>query len=1292
MADVLTITINGKEYEVGADVGATTRLASYLKELGLYGTHTTCYEGGCGACLAVISSTDPATGNVTTKAVNSCLVPVLSCLGSEVTTIEGLGNKHDGYHVIEQRLREYSGTQCGYCSPGMVMAMYGLTQSQSSWTKEEVEQHLDGSICRCTGYRPILDAFKAVTTQDIEDIHTVKCPSTGRACQGCCTSTKNKERRERPQQRQPQTLRLQASNWQQPATLQELYDAVSALPPDAEYTLVSGNTGQAVYSLGSISDYIYTRNVPELSTVIVTQDEVTFGANVCISEVMTNMEAAASTYSGFSYLSQIAQTWRYLASTSIRNMSSWAGNLALKAANPDFPSDIFIGLLAAGATITTAGTDGVTANHTVEELVKIDLKGERQVILRLSLAPVGEDEVIRVFKITPRLTNSIAYVNAGFRLRVDQANAHTVLDTPIIAYGGISSTFVRASATEAVLAGKSLEDETVLQAAFDALATEVIPDDMPTLASPEYRLALTQNLLYKTVLGIVGSIADPTVASGATDLQRPVSSGQHTYDLNTDIYPLGEPVPKVEAAIQCSGEAQYVGTTPTQPGELYGLFVTSTQANARIVSIDSSAALEVPGVLAFVGAADIPGENNIKVFSDSKPELLFPEERTMFYGQPLGVIVATGRSAASAGQRAVKVTYDDIQSPVLTIEEALKEPLPPDQGFPFVEGDVQAGFAASAYIIQGAVSHDSQYHFHMETQVCLATPTDIGMDILSSTQWVSETQRAVGQVLNIPDNTVNVSVKRIGGGFGGKIDRCNIVAAAAALAAFKVNQPVRISLDLGTNMTAIGWREPFLCTYKVGVDEAGVLQAVEATLTSDAGSWSTPNSSQGAIFCLPSCYNCPNWLVTPQYVLTNTAPNTACRSPGTVEGITFMENIMDHVADVLGVDPLELRQKNLLPDGGIRKLNQHMIRIRNRIAAHEMVNIPEDIIVPRNLISDMIDEMKVSADVDNRRALITQFNQENRWKKRGLSVMPMLWPYWLGPVTPFSAMVSINPRDGSVSISHGGTEMGQGINTKTAQCAAYELGVPLEYVSVMPTNTHTNPNSSITGGSTGSDVASYVVAEACKMIRERLNAVQEAIGEDVPWEELVLTAFNQGVDISQRYVNGVDEVKGYSVFGVACSEVELDVLTGQYLILRTDILEDVGRSLSPLVDLGQVEGAFVMGQGLFLTEHPLYDVSTGQRLTDTTWNYKPPMALDIPVDLRVTFLHNAPNPLGVLSSKVTSEPPLSLAYSLVMAFRQALNSARQDAGTTGWFQIDAPLTVEKLEGLCLVDPSRLTLQ
>ncbi|KAG0710872.1 Xanthine dehydrogenase [Chionoecetes opilio] len=1291
------LTINGQRYEVG-DVSPTTRLASFLHDHQLLGTHTTCYKGACGACIVVAAIPDPSNGVRRTMTINSCLVPVLACVGWELTTIEGLGNKYDGYHVIEERLTQHAGSQCGYCTPGMVMSMYGLSQSKDEWSAEDVEHQLDGTMCRCTGYRPILEAFKSLTPEDIEDAHKTRCLTTGKACSGCC-SEKTKQGQTVAGQSLVRSLQLKDAAWHHPTSLQELLDTLAGFPEETKYTLIRGNTAQALYGCETYTEFIYTGDVPELSAVRLSTEELVFGGSVSITRLMDQLSFAAQTIEGYSYASQLVETWKYLGNTAVRNLGSWAGNLATKVNHHDFTSDIFVGLVAASAAITTVGPDGSTSIHTPEELLEKDLVAERRVILQLSFPPHGDNVFVRTIKVRPRTTTCLADVSAGFTLRVDAAAAHTVVDTPVIVFGGINPSFNRATATAKALTGKSLEDETVLQEALSVLASEVDPDSPPGGASPEYRQALTQTLLYKMVLEILGDSAGSAVVSGGSDLKRPVSSGQQTFPENTEAWPIGKPVTKIEAPIQCSGgEAEFITKIPARPGELFGFFITSTESNARLVSIDTTAALAVPGVVAVVTAEDIPGQNNLLAFAGEVvpgfKQPVFASERVEYYGQPIGLLVATNRGAAYAGRAAVKVTYEDQQPPVLTIEEALAKPLPMSQFPPVVVGDVSAGFAASSHIIEGAMRRGGQFHYHMETQVTVVNPTDNGFDVHSASQWLSETQRAISQVLDIPDNQVHVSAKRLGGGFGGKIDQCNIVSTATAVAAYKTRRPVRVQLDLADNMTIVGGREPYLCTYKAGVgfDDAGVLQAVQVFLTADSGYSGVDVSCPSAVDALPSCYSCPNWELHPQFILTNTPVTTWCRSPGTVEGVTFMENIMEHVAAELGVDPLAVRQKNLLPDGGMRRISKQVLKIRSRMAGQDLLDLPDEMKVPRNLISDMISQIMTSADVEQRKADVAQSNLDNRWKKRGLSVMPMLWPYSVPPVYPFSVMVAVNARDGSVSISHGGAEMGQGINTKVAQVAAYELGIPMDLISFVPSNVHSNPNSSVTGGSLGSDVCSYCVGEACKRIRSRLDTHQGQAGlVDPSWRDLVYSAFSAGVDISERYANGADEVKSYAVFGVACTEVELDVLTGQFIVLRSDILEDAGRSLSPLVDIGQVEGGFVMGQGLLTTEKVAFDSTTGKRLTDSVWTYHPPMALDIPADLRVSLLQDAPNPLGVQSSKVTSEPPLCLSFSVVMALRQAVTSARQDAGTTGWFQMDAPLTTERLQQLCLVAAGRLTL-
>ncbi|XP_042212779.1 indole-3-acetaldehyde oxidase-like [Homarus americanus] len=294
--------------------------------------------------------------------------------------------------------------------------------------------------------------------------------------------------------------------------------------------------------------------IPDMSRSVIANDSMVIGADVSITRLISELSEAGDSLSGFAYLKNIAETWKAVASTSVRNMGSWGGNIAAKVLHPEFPSDIFLGLLVAGAVITTGGPDGSLEKYNLEELLEVDLVGRRRVILDVVLTPASEDTVVRTFKIPPRPSNTHAQVNAGFRLQVDATNAHTVTGSPIIAYGGVNPSFVRAKATEEALKGMSLEDEVALQGALEVLAGEVIPDNNPEDASPEYRVALTQNLLYKTILGIIGDVAASTFTSGATNIIRPNSSAKQTFDQNTDVWPLAEPVMKLEAPIQCSGE------------------------------------------------------------------------------------------------------------------------------------------------------------------------------------------------------------------------------------------------------------------------------------------------------------------------------------------------------------------------------------------------------------------------------------------------------------------------------------------------------------------------------------------------------------------------------------------------------------------------------------------------------------------------------------------------------------------------------------------------------------------
>ncbi|KAK7081739.1 hypothetical protein SK128_005861 [Halocaridina rubra] len=589
----------------------------------------------------------------------------------------------------------------------------------------------------------------------------------------------------------------------------------------------------------------------------------------------------------------------------------------------------------------------------------------------------------------------------------------------------------------------------------------------------------------------------------------------------------------------------------------------------------------------------------------------------------------------------------------------------------------------------------------MEPHAARAIPTEDGYDVFCTTQWPAETQATVAQVLDIPFNNkcytmicqsvleianvndhklleknINVSVRRIGGGYGSKISRPHILSTAAAIAARKTKRPVRMVADLNLQMTYSGWREPYYAKYTVGFDNSGKITALNIDITSDAGHVGNEASVGVLVAALQNSYYIPDFTFNAHVAKTDTAANTWCRAPAHVEGIATMENIIERVAHFLNKDPLEVREQNMIQPNMKRFV----------LPPHE-----------RNVVmEDILPLLKEKSSLVERKKQVEDFNKANRWKKRGLAVIPLCYGFDYPPFFRYPIQVAIYERDGTVAISHGGIEMGQGINTKVAQVAAFTLGIPLENIVIKSTDTMIGANSTVTGGSFGSDLCSHGVRQAAIALRLRLDVVREKMkketGKDPTWVELVQKASAEDVDLCERYWTFTKEhPERYDIWGATCMEIELDVLTGVYMIHRVDLIEDSGRSMSPYVDIGQVEGAFVMGLGFFTSELVKFNPETGQKLSNGTWEYKPPTALDIPVDFRITLLPNAKNPHGVLGSKATGEPPLCMAYAVVSALRQAITSFRNDNGITDWFDMHTPVTVEKAQLLCGVNPEQFEL-
>ncbi|XP_041769473.1 xanthine dehydrogenase 1-like [Anopheles merus] len=1256
----VTFTINGKPYTVDAGkISVDTSLNTFIRNHAqLTGTKFMCLEGGCGACVVNVNGLHPVTKEKKSWAVNSCLFPVYACHGLDVLTVEGIGNRKDGYHPIQQRLAHLNGTQCGYCSPGMVMNMYSLMEAnRGAISMEDVENAFGGNICRCTGYRPILDAFKSLAVdadeklldacQDIEDL-TKTCPKTGSACAGKCPSALDRAEAKRP-------VRLvfeDAKEWHrvsQVADIFAIFEQIGTKP----CMLVAGNTAHGVYRRSpSLQVFIDINAVEELHTHSVSNSELVVGASVSLTEFMQILDTAANKSPNFAYCKQLEKHIDLIANVPVRSAGTIAGNLSIKNQHHEFPSDMYLILEAVGAKLTLVEAGGKTSLISPSEFVQLDM--QKKLLKSVTLPALdGTHYVFRSFKVMPRSQNAHAYVNGAFLTKF--AEDGVTVESIRICFGGINPEFTHATSTESFLVGKNLFDAETIQATMNQLSNEIRPDWVLPDASSEYRKNLAMALYYKYLLNVAPDgtvLVKPSFRSGGTVLERPLSSGQQSFDTYERNWPLTKNIPKIEALAQTSGEAKFTNDLPVQPGELYAAFVIATKPHTRIGKIDATDALKYPGVVAFYSAKDIPGTNNFMPASlgNQEVEEIFCSGEVLYHGQPVGVIVAETFNQANHAATLVNILYERTTQPQ-PIYPTLKSLVDNQTKTRIFDEPVTTTRRGSSYRVKvsaarkvtGRFEMAGQYHYTMETQTCVCVPIEDGIDVHSSTQWVDLCQVAIASMLKVSENSLNFTVRRLGGGYGSKISRAGQIACACALAAHLQNRPVRFVLTIESNMSSIGKRYGCIADYEVDVESNGRFVKLTNNYMQDYGASLNESVGEATTEFFNNCYDTKTWKVVGKAAKTDAPSNTWCRAPGTTEGIAMIENIMEHVAWELGLDPLELR----------------------------LANMPEG-----SKMRELLPQFRADVEYNQRKAAIDQFNVDNRWRKRGIAISLMRYP--LGYFGALHALVAIHAGDGSVSVTHGGIEMGQGMNTKAAQVAAYVLGLPLEKISIKPTTSLTSPNAIVTGGSMTSEAVCYAVKKACEILLERIKPVRDA-HKDAPWETVTQLCYAGNVDLCATYQYRATELKPYIIWGLSCAEVEVDVLTGNVQLRRVDILEDTGESLSPGIDVGQIEGAFIMGVGYWLTEALVYNAEDGALLTNRTWTYKPPGAKDIPVDFRVRFLQKSSNPAGVLRSKATGEPALNMSIVVLFALRNALRSARKDAGLADdWISMGTASTPDQV--------------
>ncbi|MGO3759722.1 MAG: xanthine dehydrogenase molybdopterin binding subunit, partial [Glutamicibacter arilaitensis] len=701
-------------------------------------------------------------------------------------------------------------------------------------------------------------------------------------------------------------------------------------------------------------------------------------------------------------------------------------------------------------------------------------------------------------------------------------------------------------------------------------------------------------------------------------------------------------------------------------GVLHAYPVQSTHAHAKILGIETSAALAAPGVIKVITAQDIPGVNDQGAKHD---EPMLPVDEVMFYGQPVAWVLGESLEAAKAGAKSVTVDYEALES-LITIKDAMAansfHGIQPE----IAKGDPEGAFAQAAHVFEGDFEFAGQEHFYLETQNSLALVDENGQIMIHcSTQHPTETQDIVSHVLGIDANEVTVQVLRMGGGFGGKEMQPHGYAAVAALGAVLTGRPVRVRLDRTLDMTMTGKRHGFHATWKIGFDEQGRFLGLDAQLTADGG-WSLDLSEPvltRAMCHIDNSYWIPNIRVKGRIAKCHKTSQTAFRGFGGPQGMLVMEDILGRVAPQLGSDARELRRRNFYTEG-------------QNTPYYQPVRHPERLEAAWSQVLD-------TADIAQREAQIREFNAAHEHTKRALALTPVKFgiSFNLTAFNQGGALVLVY-KDGSVLVNHGGTEMGQGLHTKMLQVAATALGVPLSMVRIAATRTDKVPNTSATAASSGSDLNGGAVKDACEQIQARLAQVAAgklgvpahevrfgdghvtALGksESLDWKEVVNAAYFQRIQLSAA---GYYRTEGlhwdlsrmtgspfkYFAYGVAASEVEVSRFDGSYVLRRVDIVHDVGDSLSPLVDLGQIEGGFVQGTGWLTLEDLRWDTSDGpgrgRVATAAASTYKIPSFSEMPEVFNVSLLQKAHEEGAVYGSKAVGEPPLMLAFSVREALR-----------------------------------------
>lgn len=1333
----------------------------------------------------------------------------------------------EGVNPVAYRLAMNNGSQCGYCSVGFVMNMSEFLINNPKATKKQIEEAFDGNICRCTGYRAILTGMKTFASDwnRQDEANRMPCiadPDTATQKPGPLVIPFPPGAEEPAQ---PVTSHGNGQLWRTPTTLGDLA-ALMHSNRGAEYRLVHGNTSYGVYQqeFDTTKLFIDIRLIPEPNARSDARDgALRVSAGTTYGDFISLLESNSPNSSNENTrLGAVLFMARRTAGRIVRNAASLAGNSMMvlhhiaKGTGEPFPSDLFTTLDCIGATVEylllEANGTFSAKSAPVRDLVAWAFDNPasiNNIVLVSYLLPIGDfkNEAALAQKVALREINAHSIVNTTSLFTFSAGN---VISAASLVFGGIAPFPWHAAKTEAALAGVPLGLDAYKRVAA-ILAAEVKAeltfwaDRMRGLPNEgftdEYRIELATGLFYKAIVNAMearGITPPPEIASSGlvTWGKWPESNGtQHYAKPREWNKPVGQPYIKITSMYQCSGQIHYVHELPVPPLTVNAAFVQSRRALANYYFM-------VPGSDKAVTAADLrrhlsqrfqsfidlithenirEGGVNLQGMGMDQP--LFAEQMVNFVGQSIALAIANTEQEAihiahyvmekCLGYSAVDwpAPFD---KPILSLENAI------EIGSVFPDTPASASFVAHIWkitrpgsrfdwtrnknpldrkpsvreeqvdgidcvIVENAQSNGGQAHFYMEPQGCVAEPSDQRRFVIyPSTQSPMEMHQTSAMALGVHYNQVEIRVNSVGGGFGGKTEQTRFVTGPAAVAAQAMKRPVRLAVRREEDTIMIGKRHGYYGQYQIAIDRRGMLHGFQIRMWGDGGAF------YDCSFIVSNCvqlrtdnaYLIKNFESQIDVCRTNTAPSTAFRSFGDVQGKNMVENAIDDAAFAIGMLPEDVRELNLYNRGDVTPFGQALSYCYMKQVWHYL---------------------KEKSNYSEKRASVDDYNRKNKWRKRGLGMMPVKYGsgYNLLMLEQAAAVISISQGDGSVFVHQGGVEMGQGLATQVEQVASYVLNLPMEMIFVEGPRTAITPNPTSSGASTGTPYSCEAVKQTCQEVRKRMlnfgyqmreengdqwctnngidfwnypegwAHVHKFRGQDtLIWSTLVSLAYAKRIPLIATFTSkirggevqvpamtfkpqdqqpnipgitrnptaplggGVDSFVGFT-YSAALSVVEVDILTGETQILSSDIVYDMGWSMNPAIDIGQVEGAFVQGIGYLTSEKLVFQEDgpeIGRLTTDNTWRYKPPATSSIPLELNthlfprdsLSVAEIPEDPNDIFSAKEVGEPPLVLANSVFFAVKAAIRASRLERGLRGLFRFDAPATVQEVRRACEV--------